>query len=61
MQRLVTQVPKHSVCYYYSETCFTEEPPSTGSEIEKQLLEAARSGDMEIVKVLKSSNTVSIK
>ena len=39
--------------------CFTEEPPSTGSEIEKQLLEAARSGDMEVVKVLISSNLVS--
>ena len=39
---------------------FTEEPPSTGSEIEKQLLEAARSGDMEVVKVLISCNLVSI-
>ena len=30
---------------------FTEDPPSTGSDVEKQLLEAARSGDMEVVKV----------
>jgi len=28
-----------------------EDPPSTGSDVEKQLLEAARSGDMEVVKV----------
>ena len=29
----------------------SEDPPSTGSDVEKQMLEAARSGDMEIVKV----------
>ena len=29
----------------------SEDPPSTGSDVEKQLLEAARSGDMEVVKV----------
>lgn len=31
--------------------CLSEDPPSTGSDLEKQLLEAARSGDMEVVKV----------
>ena len=30
----------------------SEDPPSTGSDVEKQLLEAARSGDMEVVKVI---------
>lgn len=29
----------------------SEDPPSTGSDVEKQLLEAAKSGDMELVKV----------
>ncbi|XP_073238296.1 poly [ADP-ribose] polymerase tankyrase-1-like [Porites lutea] len=38
-----------------------EEPPSTGSEIEKQLLEAARSGDMEVVKKLCTPQTVNCR
>lgn len=29
----------------------SEDPPSTGSDVEKQLLEASKSGDMELVKV----------
>ena len=37
----------------FYEICLSEDPPSTGSDVEKQLLEAARSGDMEVVKVMK--------
>lgn len=34
----------------------SEDPPSTGSDVEKQMLEAARSGDMEIVKVINGNS-----
>lgn len=37
--------------YSSSGIFLSEDPPSTGSDVEKQLLEAARSGDMEVVKV----------
>ena len=40
--------------------CLTEDPPSTGSDVEKQLLEAARSGDMEVVKVQKMNNLLDL-
>ncbi|XP_029212832.2 poly [ADP-ribose] polymerase tankyrase-1-like [Acropora muricata] len=38
-----------------------EDPPSTGSDVEKQLLEAARSGDMEVVKKLCTPQTVNAR
>lgn len=40
--------------------CLSEDPPSTGSDLEKQLLEAARSGDMEVVKVKNISRTINL-
>lgn len=42
-----------SFCLEYSslEMFVSEDPPSTGSDVEKQMLEVARSGDMDVVKV----------
>ena len=32
--------------------CFTEDPPVGGTDVDIQLLEAAKAGDMEVVKVI---------
>ena len=32
--------------------CFTEDPPAGGTDVDLQLLEASKAGDMEVVKVI---------